>query len=118
MEKILLIDDEPILLDTLQRYLVKRHYHVEAASNALKGWELFSQTPENFDVIITDLKMPKMNGVELFKRIRETGYTTPVIFMTGHMDEMGAQEISQMEIYGLLSKPFKLSLLKDMLTTL
>lgn len=87
MTKILLVDDEPLLVEFLERLFGDAGYHTAIASNGVTGLrEFFSNPP---DVAIIDLLMPHMDGFELCRRIREISHI-PLIVLTG-LDQVGAK---------------------------
>ncbi len=90
---ILLIDDEANLLKLLRRPLIKYGHSITEALNGKEGWELFLEHSHQFDVIVTDIKMPVLNGVELLKRLREKEYDTPVIIITGYEDMQSSIDV-------------------------
>lgn len=82
MAKILLVEDDKNLLKILSFYLSEEGFEVEVANN---GEDAFSKaTTQNFDILITDVKMPKMNGIELLKEIKKVNPETAVIVMTAY----------------------------------
>lgn len=104
---ILLIDDETNLLRLLRRPLIKYGHSITEALNGKQGWELFLEQPHKFDVIVTDIKMPVLDGVELLKRLREKEYDTPVIIMTGYEDIQSSIDVLRLGAFDFLLKPFK-----------
>ena len=111
--KILVIDDQQSIRDLLNRYLTNRGHQVELADNGRRGWEIFDSAPDDFDVILTDVMMPEMDGLELLQKVRSQGYEVPVIIMTAH----AALEISLKAIrlgaFDFLVKPIKWDLLQS-----
>ncbi len=108
---ILVVDDEAIILTTIERFLTRRGYHVQTAENGQQAWELFMQRPGFFETILTDMKMPGMGGIEFVQKLRKHGYQTPIILMTGFQDQELSLEAQQFEVLALLNKPFELSTL-------
>ncbi|MDY0092737.1 MAG: response regulator [Candidatus Vecturithrix sp.] len=104
---ILLIDDEANLLKLLRRPLIKYGHSITEALNGKEGWELFLEHSHQFDVIVTDIKMPVLNGVELLKRLREKEYDTPVIIITGYEDMQSSIDVLRLGAFDFLLKPFK-----------
>ena len=81
---ILVVDDEKNITDTIYQYLTKEQYHVFVANNGLEALEIYkSQFPR---IIITDILMPGMDGLELLSSIRETDDETEIIVLTGNGD--------------------------------
>ncbi|MBU1195939.1 MAG: response regulator [Proteobacteria bacterium] len=82
--KILIVDDEEIIVRLLSISLRSDGYETLSAYNGEQGFEIFkSQSP---DIVITDIKMPGMDGLELLKKIKETDTDSEVIIVTGHGD--------------------------------
>jgi len=71
----------------------------------LEAFELFSKTPEEFDLVITDLTMPQISGVVLAKKLLNTRPDIPVILSTGYSNVIDDQEAKNLGIRGLLLKP-------------
>jgi DNA-binding NtrC family response regulator len=82
--RVLLIDDEKIFVESLIRVLKRRGITVQSAHDGPTGVELFA--PGEYDVVVLDMRMPGMDGLATFKAIRDQDPTTPVIFLSGHMD--------------------------------
>lgn len=81
--RVLLIDDETVFVDNLAGILTRRGMKVQSINDGLKALDLL--TNEQYDVLVLDLRMPGMDGVELLKAIRERDVQTPVIVLTGHV---------------------------------
>ena len=78
-DKILIINDDVSNLELLRIYLSKEGYEIEPATNGLKGIELLNK--QKYSLIVLDIMMPELNGIETIKRIRKT-HDTPTIFIT------------------------------------
>lgn len=104
---ILLIDDDKYLLKLLTRPLTKFGHSITEANDGRQGWELFVEDPSRFDVIVTDINMPEMDGVELLKRLREKEYDLPVIVMTGDGDIQSSIKVLRLGAFDFLLKPFQ-----------
>jgi DNA-binding response OmpR family regulator/Holliday junction resolvase len=85
IKQILLIEDDPILLQTLVTYLESEKFLVKAASDGIQGLEMAFR--EITDVIVLDHDLPSMNGLEICRRLRLSGRTTPIIMLTGTKKE-------------------------------
>lgn len=105
MSKILLIDDEASILESLQGLLKAEGYQVATASNAADGLAVASDG--DFQVVVTDWKMPVASGMEVVKTLRATRPRLPVILMTGQDAPLGAIEATKFGAYDYLRKPFK-----------
>jgi len=80
-------------------------YDVRAFMSPREALDLFCENPEAFDLVISDMTMPRMTGVELGKRIMETRPGIPVILCTGFSDLIDEQGAKDMGFSGLLAKP-------------
>jgi CheY-like chemotaxis protein len=111
-ENILLIDDEEIILASLQRVLKVSGYRVVAVKDSLEALRLFGSEPAEFDLVITDLTMPKMTGIELAGKLLEIRPDIPVILCTGFNDVINDREAKSHGIRELLLKPTDIRELK------
>ncbi len=104
MEKILFVDDEPNILDTFRRAFHKR-YELETASGSLVALDLL-QSHGPFAVVVSDLKMPGMDGIELLSKIHIARPTTVRIMLTGHADlEAAIAAVNEGNVFRFLTKP-------------
>ena len=108
-EKILVIDDDPLVLRTLSRILTIQGFHTTTAHNSEKALECASR--ENYDVVLSDIRMPRTNGVTTVKKIEEIyrGRNRPCgfIFLTGFAEETERHEAVQMVgVADFMMKPF------------
>ena len=110
MAHILVVDDEEDILATLPDVLEGWGHHSYTAKNGLEGLEIFKQKP--IDFVITDIKMPVMDGLELLKRIQEIDKKAMVIFLTGYPSLDSAISAMRAGAYDYLVKPVNLDELK------
>lgn len=103
---ILCVDDEPKILRILTQYLTMVGHTVKSASDGENGLRQLSQQHPSFDLIITDIRMPSMSGLELIRRIRNLGLDIPVVVMSGHQDDEVDKAMSELRIAAVLEKPF------------
>lgn len=108
--KILIVDDEKNMRWAISRALEKEGYEILQASNGQEGIEAFER--HRPDVMLLDLKMPVMDGMEALKTIRETNTTTPVLMLTAHGTMETAIEAMKRGAMDYLSKPFDVEELK------
>ncbi len=108
-EYILLIDDEIEITEMNKRALNKIGYQVKISNNPINALELFRSNPDMFDLIITDMTMPQMNGAILSKKLKEIRSDIPVIICTGHSSLIDDEKADQLNIEGYLMKPVSMS---------
>ncbi|OHB25692.1 MAG: Fis family transcriptional regulator [Desulfuromonadaceae bacterium GWC2_58_13] len=102
--KILVVDDEAVIREGIRRILEKEGYQVEPKSSGRVALERLQE--EDFDLVITDLKMPGMGGLELLKAIRILQPDVPVILITGYSTVETAVEAMKNGAFDYLAKPF------------
>jgi len=107
MPKILLIDDEKSIRRSLREILEFEKYQVEEAEDGLIG--LAKITAETFDVVLCDVKMPKLDGLELLQKLSSEGNETPLVMMSGHGNIETAVEAVKKGAYDFLTKPVDLN---------
>jgi len=82
MAKILVIDDDSVLTDTVDLWLTFQKHEVTVANTGFAGWDLLQKN--QFELVVLDWDLPDVNGIDILKRFRETGGATPIIMLTGH----------------------------------
>ena len=107
MAKILVIDDERSIRNTLKDILGFEGYSVEVAENGLTGLELVKMT--DFDIILCDIKMPEMDGIEVLEKILELKPETTVVMISGHGNIDTAVEAIKKGAYDFIVKPLDLN---------
>ncbi|MEN8786398.1 MAG: sigma-54 dependent transcriptional regulator, partial [Flavobacteriales bacterium] len=107
MTKILVVDDERPIRSVLREILENEKYQVDDAENGKIGFELASKN--NYDVILCDIKMPEMDGVEVLEKLQQKGIETPVIMISGHGTIDTAVECLQKGAYDFIQKPLDLN---------
>ena len=105
MSKILIIEDEEPIRRVLVRILTEEDssFEIHQASDGKKGLDLIKK--ESFDLVLCDIKMPKVDGIELLQRTRKTDSTLPFIMLTGHGNIETAVESMKLGAYDFISKP-------------
>jgi DNA-binding NtrC family response regulator len=107
MSKILVIDDEKAIRNTLKDVLEYEKYEVDLAENGTAGIELFSGN--SYDVVLCDIKMQKMDGIEVLQKLMDISPVTPVIMISGHGNIDTAVEAIKKGAYDFLEKPLDLN---------
>ena len=105
MKKILIIDDDELMRETLISYLSNENYAVLIAENGNLGFEIIKK--EKPDIVISDIRMPQLNGLELLKIIKESSFNIPVLLMTAYDDLESTIKAMQLGAYDYLEKPIE-----------
>ncbi len=105
---ILVVDDEPELCQALGRLLGRNGYRTLTAGNGEEALEILRQEP--VPLVLTDLMMPRLNGVDLLKAVKIIAPATEVVIVTGHGTIETAVEAMKMGAYDFIEKPFSASL--------
>ncbi len=108
-EKILFVDDEASLVKMAKRMLEMQGYQVEAKSDPVEALELFRSKPDRFDLIITDMSMPKMTGDKLAKEILSIRPDMPIILCSGFSEKIDAEKTKELGIRKYIEKPLYMS---------
>ncbi len=103
-ENILIIDDEEFILQLSRDILTKIDYHVKTASDGSEGLKLLES--DKFDLILTDIKMPNINGLDVIRHVRTHNKEIPIIVITGHGTLDIAINALRLGAQGFILKPF------------
>jgi DNA-binding NtrC family response regulator len=105
-ERILVVDDEPNMLRLLKTILMdKTGYEVFTTNNPLEVSKLLQE--DSFDLVITDLKMPLVDGLDLIDIVRKVDARLPIIIITAYGTTETAEEAVQRGAYDFITKPFR-----------
>lgn len=104
-ESILVVDDDKIIADMVKRMLVKCGYKVDVYYNSLEALNVIQQLPDKYDLLISDLTMPNMTGLDLSQRLQKLHLEIPVIIMTGYGDNLTDATLRQHGIKQVIGKP-------------
>lgn len=108
--KILAVEDDPVSLQAISAILKKYGFEVSCASGGMQALELISQ--RDFDLVITDLRMPKMDGISLLEETRRRGITVPFIVVTADGSVESAVAAMRKGAYDYLEKPYNPEILQ------
>ena len=106
-ERILLVDDEEAIVETVKQMLDRLGYIVVPRTSSVEALETFRKDPEGFDLVITDLTMPKMTGAEFTRELMRLRPDIPIILCTGYSELMGEEEAKAMGIKEFFKKPIR-----------
>lgn len=105
--RILLIDDEPDFLDLMSKRLGRRGVDLAVAPDGEQG--LAAAANDEFDVIILDVRMPGMDGIEVLRRLREIHIRAEVLLLTGHASLEAARQGLELGAFDYLIKPVSIN---------
>jgi CheY-like chemotaxis protein len=107
-ETILLVDDEPMILDVGMQMIQKLGYTVHVAESGTKALELYLKHNDRIQLIILDMIMPEMSGDETFNRLRSINAAVKVLLSSGYSINGEASKILERGCNGFIQKPFNL----------
>lgn len=110
MADILIVDDDEIIRDTLNE-LLSTEYECQTAETAERA--LAKLESEHFDVVLTDISMPGLSGLDLLGRVLHLYPGTPVILISGIGDQEHAQSLIKLGAFDYLLKPFRLEVVEE-----
>ena len=110
-KRILVIDDEALVIESLKKLLKKKGYDVSIAKNGLEAMQRIEEG--DFDLIVSDIRMPDMNGIEIIKKIREYlkrkgKGSVPEILITGYASKENLEEAKKLNVADYIYKPFNI----------
>ena len=112
VKKILIIDDEQEICEMLYTFLIPHNYKVFLAFNGQMGLEYFEEIKP--DIVLLDLKMPDIDGLEVLKIIRKVSQT-PVVIITGNPQDVSEIYLADLKIEGYIEKPISLKIVLNTL---
>ncbi|MFW5821069.1 MAG: sigma-54-dependent transcriptional regulator [Bacteroidota bacterium] len=107
MAKILVIDDEKTIRNTLKEILEYEKFEVDLAASGPEGLELFKEN--KYDIVLCDIKMPEMDGIEVLEKLEDTGSDAQVIMISGHGNIDTAVAAIKKGAYDFIEKPLDLN---------
>ncbi|MFQ5685521.1 MAG: response regulator [Candidatus Scalindua sp.] len=111
--RILLVDDEETIRYVLKEALVSEGYKVDVARDAFQAMDRFKTTP--YDLIITDIKMRGMDGIQLIREIRRSDSNLKIVIITAYGSLETVKEAAKLGVVEMISKPFKIREIKDII---
>ncbi len=104
-ERVLFVDDEESIVKMGNQRLERLGYKVESTTSPIEALDLFRSKPDQFDLVITDLTMPKMTGDRLVKEILNIRPDMPIVISTGFSEKMDGEKAREIGASGYLKKP-------------
>lgn len=108
---ILLVEDDDVFRNLLAKSLVRWGFDVIEAANALQAFVFLKQTTRKIDLVLSDLILPQMSGLELLNEIRKTSLI-PVVLITGNDEALQTESFLEIKNVSCLRKPFKQEVLR------
>jgi CheY-like chemotaxis protein len=106
--KLLVLDDEQDIVDIFSSLMRQLGYDADFFKDGSSAIEAITRNPDLYDIVITDIKMPNIDGISFAKRIRILCPRLPIIFMTGYPSDDIKKEALQLKKVAFLEKPFHL----------
>jgi two-component system, cell cycle sensor histidine kinase and response regulator CckA len=106
-EHILLVDDEPVVIEVLQEMLELQGYRITTADGSQKALDAFRNNPRDFDLVITDMTMPNLTGDRLSQEMKKIRTDIPVILCTGFSDKLADKRAQDFGVQDFMLKPIK-----------
>ncbi len=108
-ERILFVDDEPSIANAVQPILTRLGYRVIAKTDSTEAVKAFRESPDSFDLVITDFTMPNMSGMLLAEAILKRRPELPIILCTGYSDQISEKKAKEMGLRSFIMKPIVMS---------
>lgn len=115
--KVLFVEDEEDLLKIISDALDKLGANYLSATNGLEALEILEKNPD-IDVVVTDINMPYMNGIEMIKTMKERGIDLPIIIMSAHTEKEYISEAKEYGVEEYLLKPFDFIKFIELITSM
>jgi DNA-binding NtrC family response regulator len=104
--RILLVEDDPLLRAAAERALRRLGYEVTSAENGREAMTRLNATPDAWDLVMSDLIMPEVGGLELYEEVQQRGWRIPFLFMSGHGPESVSSPEGSAGAFAFLEKPW------------
>lgn len=113
-ERILVVDDDPSIVRLEEDILSMLGYHVVSKTDSVKALALFQENPERFDLVITDMNMPVMEGDRLALKLLNLRSDIPIIMCSGSAAVIDEETMKSMGLRGYIIKPLRMKMLAEM----
>jgi CheY-like chemotaxis protein len=109
--RVLVVDDDPMLLEVLKACLQRSHFEVQTANDGEEGLELFKTQGAGLALVVCDVDMPRMDGIEMAREVRKLNAGMPILLMSGDEESaaQGIRRIGDSLAPAFLKKPFRLA---------
>jgi len=114
--RILVVDDEKMIVDLATKVLTKLGFVVTGCTDGFRALEMFAADPDAFDIVVTDQSMPHLTGFELASKLLNIRPDLPIIMTTGYSDQLQDMDLSAAGICVILPKPLRISKLAEVIS--
>ncbi len=114
--RILAVDDEPIIAESIAYVLEAPHRKIVVAQDGKEALDLAAK--ENFDVVITDHRMPRAGGLELVRKLRQRKYSGKIVVLSAYLSEDNIGTYEELAVDEIVSKPFDSTELREVIAGL
>ncbi len=104
--KILAVDDEPSITESMRFIFDRPNYDVTGVNDSDDALAKLTEEPANYDIVITDQKMPFRSGLELVRELRKRNFTGKIMVLSAHLSADVREEYEEMNVHVMLDKPF------------
>jgi len=104
--RVLIVEDEPLIASTTAKILERLGHTVTKQGDGSKAWEDISAGVDRYDLLLVDLSMPQMNGIDLVRHVRTLPYKGRIVVMSGRISDGDLRTLKELRVDRLLSKPF------------
>ncbi len=104
-ESVLIVDDEPVIVRMVSQMLQRLGYKVTFRTSSTEALEAFRASPDSFDLVVTDMAMPRLTGIQLATEIVKIRPEIPIILCTGFSEKLTEEKVASLGIKGILMKP-------------
>jgi len=112
--RVLVVEDDRSFSALLEEHLTREHLEVVCAGSGVAAWNLLHSDPHGFDVVLSDLRMPRLGGLDLLALLRADG-GVPFVLMSAFAEPMVSEAAEELGAVAVLSKPFELEALSELL---
>lgn len=116
-KRVLVVDDDQAIRDLLQEVLIDEAYEVDTAHDGLKAWEKLTRHPGSYQVILLDVRMPRLDGLQLFQIVQKQQQALVPSIILLSSDNESIHQALNMGVCHALEKPFDLAVFLELVAT-
>lgn len=106
--RVLFVDDEKLVLEMGEQMLTELGCQVTACQKSTEALEIFKNTPEDFDLVLSDISMPIMTGIELATQLHAIKPEITILILSGYFEDADLTEMQKIGVKEILSKPIRI----------